>query len=165
MSLERNTPGFIAVLDAHKGIVYKVANAYCRDDANRQDLIQEIILQLWLSFPSYDESYRLSTWIYRIALNVSISFYRKESRRRSINQTLPPQILILPEERGGEIQTHLDRLYAFIRNLKELDRAIILLYLEENSHKEIADILGLTPTNISTRIMRIKQKLKKDFLQ
>ena len=74
----RDSPSFLKVIDANKGIIYKVANSYCRDEENHKDLIQEIILQLWLSFPKYDPSFKLSTWMYRIALNVSISFYRKE---------------------------------------------------------------------------------------
>ena len=129
MSLKRDAQNFLAVIDSNKGIIYKVANSYCKDEENRKDLIQEIIVQLWLSFDKYDETYKLTTWIYRIALNVSISFYRKEHRRNEINQPLPDGIL----------------------------------YLEGNNQQEIAEILGLTMTNISTKVSRIKQQLKQKF--
>ncbi len=102
--------------------------------------------------------------MYRIALNVSISFYRKENRRDEIRQPLPDDLLLLHEEKNsGVLQMQVDQLYGFIKELREIDRAIMLLYLEENSQSEIAEILGLTATNISTKIARIKQQLKQKF--
>lgn len=164
MPFTRDAHTFLEVMEANKGIVYKVANAYCRDADNRKDLVQEILLQLWLAFPKYDEQYRLSTWMYRIALNVSISFYRKEHRRDTINHPLPETLLYLPEEEfAGVPEAAIDQLYGFIRALKEIDRAVMLLYLEGNSQQEIGAVLGLTPTNVSTKVSRIKQQLKKEF--
>jgi RNA polymerase sigma factor (sigma-70 family) len=164
MSLQRNASSFLAVIEANKGIIYKVANSYCSHEDNKKDLIQEIMIQLWLSFPKYDEQYRITTWMYRIALNVSISFYRKESRRDTINHPMPEEMLYLKEEEsGGESQAAINQLYKFIRKLKEIDRAIMLLYLEENSQQEIAAMLGLSLTNVSTKVARIKQQLKKEF--
>jgi len=164
MSLERNAESFLQVIEANKGIIYKVARSYCSSELNREDLIQEIILQLWLSFHKYNETYKLTTWMYRIALNVSISFYRKESRRDAINHPLPEGILFLNEDKAGEgWRAEVDQLYLFIQQLTAIDRAIILLYLEENSHQEIASILGLTMTNVATRVSRIKQQLKQKF--
>ncbi len=154
---------FLKVIESHKGIIYKVAKSYCRDEENRKDLIQEIILQLWLSFNKYNDQFKLTTWIYRIALNVSISFFRKEHRRSPISQPLPDGVLNLNENAPEQINAEIEKLYLFIRELKEIDRAIIILYLEENSHQEMAEILGLTQTNISTRIARIKQQLKLKF--
>ncbi|WAC11502.1 RNA polymerase sigma factor [Dyadobacter pollutisoli] len=164
MSLNRDAPHFLTVIEANKGIIYKVANAYCRDAENRKDLIQEIIIQLWLAFPKYDESYRITTWMYRIALNVSISFYRKEDRRSGIAQPLHPDIIFLQEDNtpvGPDSDIAL--LHRFIKELKEMDRAIILLYLEENSQQDIAEMLGITPTNVSTRILRIKEQIRQKF--
>ena len=164
MALTRDTPTFLAVIEANKGIIYKVANSYCRHADNRKDLIQEIMLQLWLSFHKYDEQYSITTWMYRIALNVSISFYRKENRRDTINHPLPGEILTLHEDvQAGTSQVEVEQLYRFIRELKEIDRAVILLYLDGNSQQEIADILGLTMTNVSTKVARIKQQLKTAF--
>mgnify|MGYP001616672047 FL=1 len=162
--MKRDAQNFLTVIGSNKGIIYKVANSYCKDEENRKDLIQEIIIQLWLSFDKYDETYKLSTWMYRIALNVSISFYRKEHRRNEINQPLPDGILYLHEEHTGELNTEIDQLHQFIKELKEIDRAVILLYLEGNNQQEIAEILGLTMTNVSTKVSRIKQQLKEKFL-
>jgi len=162
MDLKRDAQTFLSVIESNKGIIYKVANSYCRDEENRKDLIQEIIVQLWLSFDRYDETYKLSTWMYRIALNVSISFYRKENRRGEINHPLPDAIIYLQDD-PGEPDNDVERLHRFIKELKEIDRAVIILYLEENSQQEIADILGLTITNVSTKVSRIKQQLKQKF--
>lgn len=160
--LQRDAQTFLQVIEEHKAIIYKVANSYCRNGDSREDLVQEIILQLWLSFARYDGQFKLSTWMYRIALNVSISFYRKEYRRNSINQPLPGEILHLQED-SSPLREEVAKLYRFIRELKEMDRAVMLLYLEGNSQQEIADVLGLTVTNISTKVFRIRQQLKKEF--
>lgn len=150
-------------METHKGIVYKVANSYCKDEESRKDLIQEIFVQLWLALGQYDPKYKLSTWMYRIALNVSISFYRKEKRRDEIRQPLSPDILTLPESPQEPLNEEVVQLHRFIRGLKELDRAIMLLYLDEKPQAEIAEILGMTTTNVSTRIGRIKEQLKRNF--
>jgi RNA polymerase sigma-70 factor (ECF subfamily) len=163
MAMTRDAPTFLAVMEANKGIIYKVANSYCRHADNRKDLIQEIMVQLWLSFNKYDEKYSITTWMYRIALNVSISFYRKENRRDTINHPLPGEILTLYEADTGAQQAEVELLYKCIRELKEIDRAVILLYLEGNAQQEIAEILGLSLTNVSTKVSRIKQQLKTAF--
>ena len=164
MSLSRDTASFLNVIEANKGIIYKVANAYCRDNENRKDLIQEITVQLWLAFPKYDEQFMLTTWMYRIALNVSISFYRKESKRDKLNQELTTEILSLTtDDRPMDTDSELSLLHHFIRELREFDRALILLYLEERSQREIADILGITQSNVSTRVIRIKEQLRQKF--
>lgn len=163
MALSRDVPSFLAVIEANKGIIYKVANSYCRNADNRKDLIQEIMVQLWLSFNKYDEQYSITTWMYRIALNVSISFYRKENLRDSINHPLPEEILTLYEADAGSQRAEVELLYRCIRELKEIDRAVILLYLEGNAQQEIAEILGLSLTNVSTKVSRIKQQLKTAF--
>lgn len=160
----KDSTSFVKVIDTNKGIIYKVANTYCRDEENRKDLIQEIILQLWLAFPKYDPSYKLSTWMYRIALNVAISFYRKENRRGNISLPLHDEIISLPAEKQVMEQNgDLELLQQFIKELREIDRAVILLYLEGNNQQEIANILGLTLTNVSTKVSRIKQMLKNKF--
>lgn len=164
MSLPRDAKSFLAIVEAHKGIIYKVANAYCRQADSRPDLIQEIMVQLWLGFPRYDEQFRITTWLYRIALNVSISYYRKENRRGSLNHPLPDELLHLPAGAStGDLDESVQALYRFIRALREIDRAVMLLYLEGNSQQEIGDILGLTATHVSTKVGRIKQQLKKAF--
>jgi len=163
----RDKPGlFSALIQSHKGIIYKAANTYCKDADDRKDLIQEIIFQLWKSFDNYNAAFKHSTWIYRIALNVAISFYRKEKRRKEISHPWPGSILNLVDSPDNkETEGQLLFLQQFIAELKELDKALMLLYLEEKSHKEIAEIIGITETNVSTKIGRIKAILKQKFSQ
>lgn len=155
---------FLSVIEEHKGIIYKIANSFKKDEDDKKDLIQEIILQLWRSFGSYDEKSKFSTWMYRVALNVAIASYRKEKKQSEIIAPMPESIIDLPED--GILtnrEQELGLLQKFISELKELDRALILLYLEERSGKEMAEILGLTETNIRTKINRIKEQLKQKF--
>lgn len=162
--MENRQTIFLSVIDHNKGIIYKVANAYCKNPDDRQDLVQEIIIQLWQSFDHYNNKYKYSTWIYRIALNVAISFYRKENRRKGIAKPFLESITHFAEEKNDEVtEMNIHLLHQFISELKELDRALMILYLEEKSHREMAEILGLTETNIATKIGRIKEKLKKKF--
>ena len=164
MTSPQNKGLFLSVIENNKGIIYKVANSYCRDAEDRKDLVQEIIFQLWQSFDKYDDQYKLSTWMYRIALNVAISFYRKVSRRRDISIPLTESIINIADNKEHvELEKDINQLQQFIHGLKELDRALILLYLENKSHKEIAEILGITETNVATKISRVKEKLKQKF--
>ncbi|MBK8555829.1 MAG: sigma-70 family RNA polymerase sigma factor [Lewinellaceae bacterium] len=164
MQVNQPSDQFIALLEANKGLLYKVANAYCKDAEDRRDLIQEITLQLWRSFDKYDPQYQLSTWIYRIALNVSISFYRKSSAHSAYTQGLPPGIIEnIPAADAENHDPNLVLLQRFIQELKEIDKALILLYLDEKSQKEISEILGLSNSNVSTKIARIKTQLKAKF--
>lgn len=157
---------FLSVIETNKGILYKVANLYCKDSEDRKDLVQEIVLKLWKSFDSYNEQFKHSTWIYRIALNAAISYYRKGKVRKEINKPLSDNILnIAGDEDHKKIEQSTVFLNQFISELKELDKAVMLLYLEEKSHKEMAEIIGITETNIATKISRIKTILKKKFEQ
>lgn len=166
MNIQDKNNIFISVIVAHKGILYKVANAYCKDSEDRKDLIQEIYMQLWKSFENYNDNYKYSTWIYRISLNVAISFYRKENSRTKISGCFFDEILIFPDtSETHEQKTNFDLLQQFIAELKDLDKALMLLYLEEKSYKEIAEIIGYSETNVSTKIGRIKLKLKQRFSQ
>jgi len=158
---------FIKTIDKHKKIIYKIVNSYCPNKEDRKDLEQEIIIQLWNSFDNYDDTYKYSTWMYRIALNVAISFYRKEKKWSSKNDFYNEESIFRIEEENSEEKTeidyHLILLQKFINNLNELNKALMLLYLEEKSYEEIAEILGITKTNVATKISRIKLKLKNEF--
>lgn len=158
---------FIKTIDEHKKIIYKIVTSYCQNKEDRKDLEQEIIIQLWNSFDKYNSDYKYSTWMYRIALNVAISFYRKEKKWAIKSDYYNENSIFKIEEDTNEEQTeldyHLKLLQGFINNLNELNRALMLLYLEEKSYEEIAEILGITKTNVATKISRIKLKLKKEF--
>lgn len=152
---------FLSVIEFNKGIIYKIVNSYCKNIEDRKDLVQEIIIQLWKSFDSYDDNFKHSTWIYRISLNVAISFYRKENSRKTISNPLIDGIIIFSDSENFEDkETDLGILQQTISQLNDLDKALMLLYLDEKSHKEIAQIIGISETNVATKIYRIKDSLK-----
>ena len=155
---------FTGLLKENKGIVYKICNSYCANKKDRDDLAQEIIYNLWKSFDSYKEEYKFSTWMYRVALNVAISFYRQEKKFKA-HDSLSEELLVFEEdpEEQKESKNKLKLLQGFIEELKEIDKAIILLYLDDKSHREISEITGFTETNVATRINRIKDKLRTKF--
>ena len=161
------TPGkesFLRLVEDNKGIIIKVCLSYCRDKGDREDLAQEIIYQLWKSMHRFNGQYKFSTWMYRVALNTAISFYRKEKRSAPVVPFTGVDMDIEDTSGdGSEADTRLRLLQQFISRMKDLDRALILLYLEEKSYAEIAEIIGISETNVATRLSRIKDKLKSDF--
>lgn len=147
-------------LKEHRRLIAKVASVYAAGAEDRRDLEQEICVQLWRAWPGYDERRaRFSTWLYRIALNVAIS-----QVRRSGNATLEPlqphHLETIGAEEPPERDERLVALYAFIGQLEPLNRALILLYLEDRSYVEIAEVLGISETNVATKLGRIKQTLR-----
>lgn len=154
----------LALLDAHKGILYKVANTYCPRAEDSQDLIQEISLQVWRSYARFDGRRKFSTWLYRIALNVAISFHRREgTHQRLLSGDDHLQDFPAPTE-AGPASEDIQALHRFIEELDDLNKALVLLYLDDHSHSEIAEILGLSATTVATKISRIKQRLRQDFM-
>jgi RNA polymerase sigma-70 factor, ECF subfamily len=154
---------FTEYINSHKNLIFKVASVYCYNTEERKDLVQEIVLQLWKSFPRYDSSFKFSTWAYRIALNVCISYVRKTIVRNKTIKEYKEFIEVDIVESCQECE-NLNRLYKVFEILKPIERAIITLNLEGCSNKEIAEIIGITPTNVSTRILRIKNKLKNHLI-
>lgn len=152
---------FETLLQEHRGIVFKVASVYARGREDRSDLAQEIAVQLWRSYGSYDATCaKFSTWMYRVALNVAISHARQVTRDARL-EPLDAGHLELPGEADvAQPDERLAALYAFIGQLDALNRALIVLYLEERSYAEIAQVLGISQTNVATKIGRIKQKLR-----
>ena len=164
MNAQTGKEDFLKLVDGHRKILFKICNSYCPNKNDREDLAQEVIFQLWRSYSSFDPGYKFSTWMYRIALNVAISFYRKESRTAktiSFPETVPD--VEDKNDRSHHTEENISLLQHFIHELKELDKALMILYLEEKNHKEIAEILGITETNVATKISRIKDKLKQKF--
>ncbi|MCE1199994.1 MAG: sigma-70 family RNA polymerase sigma factor [Marinilabiliales bacterium] len=154
---------FEQILELHKGILFKVAHAYYPDAKDRQDLVQEMMLQIWKSINRYDDQFKMTTWLYRISLNVAISYHRKNSTRHQKFSKLTDQMVDIPMEDKSDNEIKLNLLEQFIGELKEIDKALMILYLEEKSHAEIADILGLSISNVGTKIGRIKEQLKLKF--
>ena len=156
-------PQFTDLIRRHAGLIHKIAHAYCRGAADREDVVQEIAVQLWRSRERYDERSRETTWIYRIALNVAISFQRRERRHREGRLPLEEHALTLaaaPEvEPGADVQL----LLRCIEDLSALDKALVLLYLDGNDHATSADVLGISVSNVGTKLLRIKDKLRVAF--
>lgn len=146
---------FLDMLRKHNRIIYKVVSFYVDENTTSDDLYQEVVLNLWKAFPNFRKESQLSTWIYRIALNVCVSFYRNNTRRPACVE-ITPNIKAYVEENEAVAE-----LYACISRLEKLERALIFLYLEDRPYKEIAEIMGITATNVSTKINRIKEKLRK----
>jgi RNA polymerase sigma factor (sigma-70 family) len=162
MAISELQERFQTVVDQHKKILYKVCNSYCRNRDDRDDLAQEIIIQLWRSFGKFDERYRFSTWMYRIALNVAISFYRRENTRT--RYVISDELHLLEAIDEAKDQPEEIRfLYEFIDGLDPLNKALVLLYLDGNNYQEIAEVLGISETNVATKISRLKSKMKQEF--
>ncbi|MBE1162849.1 RNA polymerase sigma factor [Dyella acidiphila] len=163
MSNRADRRHFQDLLREHEGIVFKVAGLYAQHAEDRRDLAQEIGLQAWRSFARFDPGKaKFSTWLYRVALNVAISQLRKTSGPGSgrLEPLEQHHLDSLHADPLPEADERLAALYAFIGQLDALNRALILLYLEDKSYAEIADILGISETNVATKIGRIKQTLR-----
>jgi RNA polymerase sigma-70 factor (ECF subfamily) len=166
---QQNTPAesadqalFVALVDEHKRMLLKVCWSYTRSSHDRDDLFQEIVSRLWRSFRTYDRSRPFSTWMYRVALNVAIDFHRVRSRREGtvgLNLAHDPP---LPHDHTKQEQ--LEELHELLQRQNEVDRAILLLSLEGNSHAEIAEILGTSASNVGTRLHRVKKSLQQSVL-
>lgn len=150
------------LMEQNKGIIFAICNSYCKNKDDIDDLSQEIVYNLWKSFNSYNTDLKFSTWMYRVALNVAISFYRKGKRLES-KVVYDEQLIQFEADNGYEEAEDFKLLFNFISTLKDMDKSIILLYLEDKSYKEIASIVGISETNVATRIGRIKERLKSDF--
>ena len=156
---------FGELLQRHRGIVFKVANRYCRDPDDRADLAQEIAAQLWRAWPSYDPARSVTTWMYRIALNVAISHLRGAGRRHGHDVPLDDAMHDPADANATDHETeqHVRLLQRFIARQPPLERALLLLYLDERPQREIAAILGISETNVSTKIGRLKQRIRDEL--
>jgi RNA polymerase sigma-70 factor (ECF subfamily) len=164
MSIQIQKEDFLKLIEKNKGIIIKVCNSYCVSENDREDLAQEIVYQLWKSGNSFNAYSKFSTWMYRVALNVAISFYRKKTRSNAVVPLNESHMDIEDKiSNADETEKRVIALQRFINEMKELDRALTLLYFEEKSYKEIAEILGISETNVATKISRIKSRLKLKF--
>lgn len=157
--LSMNIDQFTNLLQRHKGLIHKVAYAYCRDATDRDDVIQEIVMQLWRSRYRYDDRFQETTWIYRIAINVAVSFHRRERRHRERRTSLEDPAITIAA-RVADSNPDLERLMRSIDDLEELNKALVLLYLDGHDHASIADVLGISVSNVGTKLQRIKNKLR-----
>ncbi len=150
---------FVELLSRHQGILSKVVRTYSYETEDRKDLEQDICLQLWKAYPSYDPSRPFTTWMYRIALNVAISNLRKAKGTDCQLLSLDDQVTVRSGHRTVA-DDHRMILEQILRGLGELDRALMVLYLDDLSYREISEVLGISETNVATKINRLKQQIR-----
>jgi RNA polymerase sigma-70 factor, ECF subfamily len=160
MTDNRQKDQFLDILEKNIGIIIKIARAYSKTLHDKEDLINDITLELWKSFGRFKGDSKISTWIYRIALNTSMNYKRKREKDRLFFLDDLKQIENLSWLIEQPDSSHSEILYQCIDELNQLNKAIILLYLDGNSHDEISDITGISKTNVGTRISRIKEQIK-----
>ncbi|MGE3175761.1 MAG: RNA polymerase sigma factor [Planctomycetota bacterium] len=152
---------FTALIQRHRALLHRVAFAYGRGAEDRNDLLQEITLQLWRSRARYDPARPAATWIWRVALNVAISFGRRERRHRQAAALAVDAALLAATPPHVAPGHDLERLHACMERLDPLNRALLLLWLEGHEHAAIGETMGLSATNVSTRLHRIRQQLRR----
>ncbi|MCQ2147387.1 MAG: sigma-70 family RNA polymerase sigma factor [Bacteroidales bacterium] len=150
---------FLEVIEENKRTIYKVCLMYSEGKDQQEDLYQDIILNLWKAFPTFRQESKYSTWIYRISINTSISQIRKKKARPLTTPITCEFDKLIGDD--GSYRKQVLELYKLISQLSEFERAVILLWLDEKSYDEIADILGISKSNVGVRITRIKEKLTK----
>lgn len=150
---------FTGLINQHKGIIYKVCQLYCNDNEDRKDLFQEIVIQLWKAYKNFRGEAKISTWIYKIALNTALSNLKIEGKKKFI-RTISDHELEIPTMEINENE-HLKSLYQAIQQLTEIEKAIIMLYLDDKTYEEITEIVGISKTNVGVKLNRIKLKLSK----
>jgi RNA polymerase sigma-70 factor, ECF subfamily len=144
----------------HELLIYKVCRIYAFTDVNRQDLFQEIVIQLWKAYPKFKGDAKFSTWLYRVALNTAISGLRKE---KNFIQSYEPENLplhISDTSNSAQIEEQMQQLYLAIEKLNEIEKAIVMLYLEDKSYEEMEEILGISQGTLRVKMNRIKDKLR-----
>ena len=159
-----NKAAFEDLLAKHRRLVFKVAATYARDPEDRRDLVQEILIQTWRAYPGYDATRSFSTWMYRIALNVAISHRRSVVyRTRHVSEIADDDLSAIPDSAVREPDDRLRDLYRVIERLDDLNRALVLLYLDGYNYRETAEVLGISETNVATKLNRIREWLREEF--
>lgn len=153
---------FLEAIQHNQGLIYKIAAVYTNNSEDRNDLVQEIIFQLWKSFDSFRQRSALTTWMYRVSMNVAI-LHLKIYKRKLQTVPLDEHILNLEDPSDRSIEEKWQELKAQLNQLNLLDRGIVMLYLEDKSYEEISEITGLSVSNTGTRLSRIKEKLKQQL--
>ncbi|MDE6507040.1 MAG: sigma-70 family RNA polymerase sigma factor [Alistipes sp.] len=150
---------FVALIEEYQRVIYKVCSVYAPDRSRIDDYFQEVVLALWRGFDAFRGESKTATWVYRVALYTCISFVRRRMRRpQSVRLTVD-----IKDEEPSETRERIDELYRVIGRLGRLDKALILLWLEERSYDEIAEITGLKANNVAVRLSRIREKLRKMY--
>ena len=164
ISFVENKNAFIKEINENQGLIFKIASIYTNSIEDRNDLMQEIVYQLWKSFHTFDKRSSVSTWMYRVAMNVAI-YHLKNAKKKVQTIPLEEQLLHFTEIENKEMEEKWQVLKHHIDKLNLLDKGIIILYLENKSYEEIAQIIGISVSNVGTKFSRIKEKLKQQILK
>ncbi len=151
---------FVAELDKNQNIIHKVCRVYTNNSDAHKDLFQEITIQLWKAYPKFRGDAKFSTWMYRVALNTAITLYRKSKRQIKTSDVADIHYKLESSEYDGEIEEQMQLLYKAIHQLSDVEKALILLYLEDKPYTEISETMGITEVNARVKVNRIKTKLK-----
>lgn len=153
---------FISEINSHQNIIYKICHLYTNNTIDFKDLYQDIVLQLWKSYPTFKGKSKLSTWIYQVSLNTALYKLRQEKSKLNLD-SLAQFHYDIPEIYDSAKKENIERVKDLVRELTDIEKALITLHLDEYSYDEISEIMGITKTNVATKISRIKQKLKMMF--
>ncbi|SHL39988.1 RNA polymerase sigma-70 factor, ECF subfamily [Chryseobacterium carnipullorum] len=159
MSSQTET-AFLKLVNQHKGILYKASRIYADSLEDREDLQQEILIQLWKSYRNFKGNSEFSTWMYRVAINTAITYLKKEKQRTSNQTDVPSHFEVQNEDYNPAKDKQLEVFYRAVQELKALEKAIIFYFMEGMSHKEIGENLGLSEVNARVKLNRTKEKIQ-----
>jgi RNA polymerase sigma factor (sigma-70 family) len=165
VTVPKHQSEFVALLEEHQNIVHRICRIYTQSEAEHKNLFQEISIQLWQSFDRFEGKSKFSTWMYRVGLNTAITLYRKNKKRIDTYEINEEINGIELDDYDPVIDEQLNWLYEEIEKFSEIDKALVLLYLENKRYKEIAETLGISAVNARVKMNRIKQRLKKMIKQ
>ena len=151
---------FVSNLERHQNIVHKICRMYTNDQESHNDLFQEITIQLWNAYPKFRGDSKFSTWMYRVALNTAITLYRKSKKELRTQNYDEVSFKIKAEAYDDEVEKQLQLMYKAVKELNDIDKALVFLYLEDQSYKEISDTLGISEVNARVKMNRIKKTLR-----
>jgi RNA polymerase sigma factor (sigma-70 family) len=152
---------FVTLLEENQNIVHKVCRLYTNNRDQHNDLFQEVTIQLWRAFPKFRGDAKFSTWMYRVALNTAITLYRKSKRTVQTQDFDNVMFRISSEEYDDTVELQLKVMYNAIKDLNDIEKALVFLYLEDKNYKEISETMGITEVNARVKMNRVKGKLKK----
>lgn len=150
---------FLSLINQHKAIIHKISKMYMHDGEEQRDLFQEIVMQLWKAYPSFKGLSKFTTWMYRVALNTALVYFKKENRKVD-KAPLDENIDVIDESDSTEKEEKLTYLYKAVQELNAVEKALIFLFLENQSHREIAENLGISEINARVKLNRTKEKLQ-----
>jgi len=155
---------FVTLVEVHQNVIHKICRLYTKSSAEHKDLFQEITIQLWSAYPKFRGEAKFSTWMYRVGINTAISLYRK-SKRKIQSFSFDDVAFKIPQDDSYDDteDQQLSAIYHAVKQLNDVDKALVFLYLEDKSYKEISETMGISEVNARVRMNRVKKKLKQQL--